>query len=187
MLLSGCDWAGGAGESNQWPHCRRGVLLGNRQRKDQLEGFIPSEGAPQRRAHHNGTPGQAHGMRDQLGSLEDVGRICFWFKQLRYFRAARYAGCFRRVGSLLLMEKNMNENQIRETVREKYGQAALNVLENKSAGCCGSTGSSCCNDPITSDLYDETQVGELPEAAVLASLGCGNPTALAELKAGETV
>src|SRR5437588_12760664 len=82
----------------------------------------------------------------------------------------------------------MNDNELRDMVRAKYGQAALNVMDNKGAGCCGKgSASTCCSDPITSDLYDQVQVGELPEAAVLASLGCGNPTALAELKAGETV
>src|SRR2546423_4965116 len=82
----------------------------------------------------------------------------------------------------------MNDNELRDTVRAKYGQAALNVMDKKGAGCCGKgSASTCCSDPITSDLYDQVQVGELPEAAVLASLGCGNPTALAELKAGETV
>lgn len=80
---------------------------------------------------------------------------------------------------------------IQETVKEKYGQAALRVVQGQGSACCGATASisSCCNsaDPITSDLYDELQKSELPEAAVLASLGCGNPTALAQLKAGETV
>lgn len=80
---------------------------------------------------------------------------------------------------------------IQETVKEKYGQAALRVVQGQGSACCGATASvsSCCDspDPITSNLYDELQKSELPEAAVLASLGCGNPTALAELKAGETV
>src|SRR5271157_5318230 len=71
--------------------------------------------------------------------------------------------------------------EIKEVVKEKYGQAALRVA-NGASSCCGGSA-----DPITSNLYDATQKGELPEAAVLASLGCGNPTALAELKAGETV
>ncbi len=77
--------------------------------------------------------------------------------------------------------------QIREVVKEKYGQAALRV-HSGGRSCCGAAASfegSC--DPITSNLYDADQTGTLPEAAVLASLGCGNPTALAELKAGETV
>jgi SAM-dependent methyltransferase len=78
---------------------------------------------------------------------------------------------------------------VKEVVKEKYGQAALRVVSGEGAACCGSSPSSCCSggDPITSGLYDELQKGELPEAAVLASLGCGNPTALAELKPGETV
>jgi arsenite methyltransferase len=76
--------------------------------------------------------------------------------------------------------------EIKEAVKEKYGQAALRV-QSGSGGCCGaSAGISGC-DPITSNLYDHSQTGVLPEEAVLASLGCGNPTALAQLNAGETV
>jgi SAM-dependent methyltransferase len=77
--------------------------------------------------------------------------------------------------------------EIKEVVKEKYGQAALRVTSGGSS-CCGASAAldGCC-DPITSNLYDATQKGELPETAVLASLGCGNPTALAELKPGETV
>jgi ubiquinone/menaquinone biosynthesis C-methylase UbiE len=76
---------------------------------------------------------------------------------------------------------------IKEIVREKYGQAALRVASGGSS-CCGAAAAldGCC-DPITSNLYDASQAGSVPEAAVLASLGCGNPTALAELKPGETV
>jgi len=80
----------------------------------------------------------------------------------------------------------MNTN-ITEVVREKYGAAALRVTTGGSS-CCGASAAldgSC--DPITSNLYDAGQTDQLPEAAVLASLGCGNPTALAELKPGETV
>jgi 2-polyprenyl-3-methyl-5-hydroxy-6-metoxy-1,4-benzoquinol methylase len=78
---------------------------------------------------------------------------------------------------------------IKEVVKEKYGQAALRVT-NKTGGssCCGATpasGVSC--DPMTSNLYDESQAQEIPEDAMLASLGCGNPTALAQLNLGETV
>jgi len=78
---------------------------------------------------------------------------------------------------------------IKEMVREKYGEAALRVTSGKGSACCGSSPSSCASgaDPITSDLYDKLQKSELPETAVLASLGCGNPTALAELKPGEVV
>ena len=78
--------------------------------------------------------------------------------------------------------------EIKEVVKEKYGQAALRVHSGGSS-CCGAgtalLDGSC--DPITSDLYDAAQTGALPEAAVLASLGCGNPTALTQLNAGETV
>src|SRR5271157_4000017 len=78
---------------------------------------------------------------------------------------------------------------VKAIVKEKYGEAALRVVSGAGSACCGSSPSSCCSggDPITSDLYDQLQKDELPEAAVLASLGCGNPTALAELRAGEVV
>jgi ubiquinone/menaquinone biosynthesis C-methylase UbiE len=76
---------------------------------------------------------------------------------------------------------------IKEQVREKYGEAALRVKSGGSS-CCGSAPSSqCCVDPITSNLYDSSETGAIPEEAVLASLGCGNPTALARLNPGETV
>ena len=81
---------------------------------------------------------------------------------------------------------------IRASVREKYGQAALRVTEGSTdASCCGS--SACCGatteawDPITSNLYEEGQTAGIPAEALLASLGCGNPTALAQLSEGETV
>ena len=76
---------------------------------------------------------------------------------------------------------------IKDVVKEKYGQAALRVTSGGSS-CCGATpasGLSC--DPITSNLYDEAQAQQIPEEAMLASLGCGNPTALAKLNPGETV
>lgn len=78
---------------------------------------------------------------------------------------------------------------ITNIVKEKYGEAARRVASGAGNASCGSSPSSCCSsaDPITSNLYDELQKSELPEKAVLASLGCGNPTALAELKPGETV
>src|SRR5215831_17806280 len=87
----------------------------------------------------------------------------------------------------------MNAN-VKEIVQEKYGEAARRVRtgEGLPADCCSKT--SCCEgsaapscDPITSNLYDEAQAAGVPEKAILASLGCGNPTALAELKPGETV
>src|SRR6202162_16750 len=76
---------------------------------------------------------------------------------------------------------------IKEVVKEKYGLAALRVSSGGSS-CCGAApanGLSC--DPITSNLYDESQAQQIPEKAMLASLGCGNPTALAQLNPGETV
>jgi SAM-dependent methyltransferase len=82
----------------------------------------------------------------------------------------------------------MESQSVKEIVQEKYGAAARRVAERKGSSCCGA--SACCEtdaDPITSELYDEAQKSGLPEEAVLASLGCGNPTALAALKAGEVV
>ncbi len=78
--------------------------------------------------------------------------------------------------------------EIKEIVKEKYGQAALRVTSGGSS-CCGAAAKiDCCSvDPISSDLYDASQTGQIPQEAVLASLGCGNPTALAKLNAGETV
>ena len=84
---------------------------------------------------------------------------------------------------------------ITDTVREKYGQAARRVLETKEPASCSGPLSSCCGgaaasgnpDPITSNLYVNGETSELPPAAVLASLGCGNPTALAELNPGDVV
>src|SRR5438105_503642 len=85
-----------------------------------------------------------------------------------------------------------SEASLKATVKEKYGQAALRVAEGATASaCCGS--SACCGatteawDPITSNLYDDKQKAGIPVEAVLASLGCGNPTALASLNEGETV
>jgi arsenite methyltransferase len=81
----------------------------------------------------------------------------------------------------------MSNSDVREIVKEKYGQAALRVKTGGSS-CCGATAASALScDPITSNLYDSTQTGALPEEAVLASLGCGNPTALAQLNLGEIV
>jgi arsenite methyltransferase len=81
----------------------------------------------------------------------------------------------------------MSTTDIKEVVKEKYGQAALRVKSGGSS-CCGASpaGLSGC-DPITSNLYDASQSGQIPEEAMLASLGCGNPTALAQLNPGETV
>src|SRR3982751_1217938 len=76
---------------------------------------------------------------------------------------------------------------IRETVRERYGQAALRVMEGGANGCCGASASCGTDDPITRDLYAAGETAGLPAEAVLASLGCGNPTALAELNEGDTV
>lgn len=86
----------------------------------------------------------------------------------------------------------MDRDDVREVVREKYGAAALTVLQGQgAASCCGNSGAggdTCCGgDAITGGLYDSAEASQIPEAALLASLGCGNPTALAELCAGEVV
>jgi arsenite methyltransferase len=81
----------------------------------------------------------------------------------------------------------MESAKVREVVKEKYGQAALRVTSGGSS-CCGATAASGLGcDPITSNLYNAGQTAQLPEEAVLASLGCGNPTALAHLNPGEVV
>jgi SAM-dependent methyltransferase len=80
----------------------------------------------------------------------------------------------------------MSTSDIKTAVKERYGQAALRVKTGGSS-CCGATAATGCSDPITSNLYEAGQTSQIPEEALLASLGCGNPTALAELKPGETV
>jgi len=79
-----------------------------------------------------------------------------------------------------------SKSAVQEQVKEKYGSAARAVAESGSLQACCDPGLRCC-DPITSNLYDPDEKGLIPEKAVRASLGCGNPTALAELQAGETV
>ena len=83
----------------------------------------------------------------------------------------------------------MTEKTITDVVREKYGEAAKRVLSGKGTSCCGTapsaSGLSC--DPITSNLYGLSEKASIPEQAVLASLGCGNPTALAKLEPGQVV
>ena len=83
----------------------------------------------------------------------------------------------------------MSTTNIKEVVREKYGQAALRVTSGAGNPCCRDDPSTPegSSDPITSNLYDAPQEGEVPDTAIKASLGCGNPTALAELKSGEIV
>jgi len=81
----------------------------------------------------------------------------------------------------------VSAEEVKATVRKRYGQAALRVTTGEKTSCCST---SCCGgseDPISSNLYTDTETATLPEQAVLASLGCGNPTALAELHEGETV
>jgi len=83
------------------------------------------------------------------------------------------------LSALPIGEIQMSTENITEIVKEKYGQAALRVT--------GGGGSCCCGDPISSDLYGADQTCQLPDTAVLASLGCGNPTSLARLNPGEIV
>jgi SAM-dependent methyltransferase len=80
----------------------------------------------------------------------------------------------------------METSDVKDVVKGKYGRAALRVKTGGSS-CCGALAADGCCDPITSNLYDASEVGGLPEEAVLASLGCGNPTALATLNPGEVV
>src|SRR5438552_12294187 len=85
------------------------------------------------------------------------------------------------------MKQEPMSTNIRGIVEEKYGEAALRVLSGGSS-CCGATAScGTAVDPITSKLYDEVQAAQIPEEALKASLGCGNPTALTKLNPGETV
>lgn len=81
------------------------------------------------------------------------------------------------------------EAELHQIIRDHYGDAAARAGRAQRASCCGPAESRCCaaTDPISSDLYADSEVAELPEAAVLASLGCGNPTALAALEPGEVV
>jgi arsenite methyltransferase len=83
----------------------------------------------------------------------------------------------------------MSSENVKEVVKEKYGQAAKRAAEGARSSCCGSSAASsieCC-DPITSNLYAEGEAATVPDAALRASLGCGNPTALASLQPGEIV
>jgi arsenite methyltransferase len=80
----------------------------------------------------------------------------------------------------------MDESNLKEMIQEKYGKTALNAASG-SRGCCGGDAQSSCCDPITSNLYDAQQQGDVPDTAISASLGCGNPTALAQLRPGEIV
>src|SRR6201997_2463185 len=80
----------------------------------------------------------------------------------------------------------MSTTDIKEVVKEKYGEAARRVTAGGS-NCCGAAPAADCCDPISANLYDVTQIKQIPEEALLASLGCGNPTALAKLNPGEVV
>jgi arsenite methyltransferase len=83
----------------------------------------------------------------------------------------------------------MDTENIKEVVKEKYGEAAKRAASGAGSACCGTSPASSISgcDPITSNLYASTEAATVPEAALRASLGCGNPTALAQLQPGETV
>src|SRR6202163_2787728 len=86
-------------------------------------------------------------------------------------------------------ETKMSSENIKSIVQEKYGAAAKRAASGQASACCGSSPASAIEgcDPITANLYDEGEAGSVPEAALRASLGCGNPTALANLVPGEIV
>jgi arsenite methyltransferase len=92
----------------------------------------------------------------------------------------------RYISTFIYAKRCVMSTELKAVVREKYGEAAARAAAGERGSCCG-PGASCGEDPITRDLYDAETAAALPEAAVLASLGCGNPTALAELHAGEVV
>jgi SAM-dependent methyltransferase len=117
------------------------------------------------------TVGLKNSIRVQVGAFENR-------------RSLDRRGCGVRKGS---RDTRMGNANVKEIVREKYGRAALRVYGGGSLFCGATAASGLGCDPITSNLYDAAQTGALPEEAVLASLGCGNPTALAELNPGETV
>src|SRR2546423_7315221 len=81
----------------------------------------------------------------------------------------------------------MSTQDIKEVVKEKYGEAARRVVAGTGSSCCGAAPCGIDVDPITKDLYDNSEKSLLTEDAVKASLGCGNPTALAQLNVGEVV
>jgi SAM-dependent methyltransferase len=88
---------------------------------------------------------------------------------------------------ILIREGKVSAQDMKAAVREKYGEAARRVSTGAEASCCSSTCCGAAEDPITSNLYTDADTAGLPEKAVLASLGCGNPTALAELHEGDVV
>ena len=81
----------------------------------------------------------------------------------------------------------MSTSDIKEIVKDKYGAAARRVSSGQRSSCCGAAPCGGDDDPITKDLYSSSEVSGIPEKAIQASLGCGNPTALAQLHPGETV
>src|SRR5437762_13972730 len=85
------------------------------------------------------------------------------------------------------MEGRMSTSGIKEVVKEKYGEAARRVLAGEKSSCCGASACGTEVDPITKDVYDSSQTCAVPEEALKGSRGCGNPTAPAQLNAGEAV
>jgi arsenite methyltransferase len=84
-------------------------------------------------------------------------------------------------------DTNTTGAELKEVVKQKYAEAAVRAATGGASSCCGASPSSSCADPITSNLYDASQAAQLPDTALTASLGCGNPTALAKLNPGEIV
>jgi SAM-dependent methyltransferase len=81
----------------------------------------------------------------------------------------------------------MSEANVKEIVKNKYGKAVTEALTGSRSSCCGTASAVSCCDPVSDNLYDIGQISQVPEEALIASFGCGNPTALADLKPGEVV
>lgn len=104
---------------------------------------------------------------------------------MRRWRKSRAWSCDHRSGR---KGASMNGDDVKELVKAKYAQAALRAGKTSGGSCCADASATACScDPITSNLYETSQTRDLPSEAVAASLGCGNPTALAGLRPGETV
>jgi ubiquinone/menaquinone biosynthesis C-methylase UbiE len=113
------------------------------------------------------------------------GSLC---AEIRAFAMSHLPAAARLPVLLDLKEHVMNETgDLKTIVRRKYAEAAVRVRDGGGLCCGGTPGADPCCDPITANLYDDAQAGEVPRDALAASLGCGNPTALAELRPGETV
>src|SRR5205807_1029104 len=132
---------------------------------------------------------QEHDLRRKPRGHRRARRLPRWPSKRANFYLLRVTERKTTVSDIKLTERE----DVREIVRQKYGEAALTVLNGQGAACCGGNsggGASCCggtDGAITGGLYDAAEAAQIPEAALLASLGCGNPTALASLSPGEVV